>query len=77
MIMAAIRLRRHITGEWLLALTGIASVLFGLLLFTVPGAGALVIAWWIGAYVLVFGVLMLALAFRLRRWTHSLQPLGA
>jgi uncharacterized membrane protein HdeD (DUF308 family) len=73
-IAAAVRLRRHFAGEWLLVLTGIASVLFGVLLFAAPGAGAVVLAWWLGAYIFIFGVLMLALAFRLRRWSGSLTP---
>ncbi len=68
-ILAAVRLRRHIAGEWLLALAGLVSVAFGLLLFSFPGAGALALVWWMGAYVFVFGVLVLSLAFRLRQWS--------
>jgi uncharacterized membrane protein HdeD (DUF308 family) len=73
-IVAAIRLRRFIRGEWLLVLTGVASIVFGFLLFAAPGPGAVVIAWWIGAYIFVFGLLMIALAFRLRRWHGELSP---
>jgi uncharacterized membrane protein HdeD (DUF308 family) len=67
-ITAAIRLRRIVEHEWLLGLAGVASVIFGVPLFGAPGPGAIVIAWWIGAYALVFGVIMLALSFRLRSW---------
>jgi len=70
-LMAAVRLRRHIKGEWLLVLLGVASVLFGILLFAAPIAGALVIALWFGAYALVFGVLLVALGFRLRGWSRT------
>src|SRR3712207_2895613 len=65
-VAAAIRLRRELEGEWMLALAGIASVLFGILLFVQPGAGALALVWIIGAYAVVYGVLLLILAFRLR-----------
>jgi uncharacterized membrane protein HdeD (DUF308 family) len=67
-LMAAVRLRKYITGEWLLALGGIASLLFGILLIIAPVAGALVLALWVGAYTLVFGVLLIALGLRLRSW---------
>jgi uncharacterized membrane protein HdeD (DUF308 family) len=67
-LVAAVRLRKYVTGEWLLAMGGIASIAFGVLIIIAPLAGALVIALWVGAYTLVFGVLMIALGFRLRSW---------
>lgn len=67
-VIAAIRLRKEIEGEFWLALSGIASILFGVVLFLFPGTGALAVVWMIGIYGLVFGVLTLILAFRLRSW---------
>jgi uncharacterized membrane protein HdeD (DUF308 family) len=65
-IAAAIRLRRVIHGEWLLALSGVFSVLFGLVLFAFPAAGALAIAWTLGAYTAASGIVLIALGIRLR-----------
>jgi uncharacterized membrane protein HdeD (DUF308 family) len=70
-IAAAIKLRKHVQGEWLLALTGIASLIFGVLIMAAPLAGALVIAIWVGAYAMIFGVLLIALGFRLRSWAQG------
>lgn len=75
-IVAAVRLRRHVSGEWLLALAGVASVVFGVLLASIPAVGALVIALWFGAYALVFGIILVVLGFRLRSWEHTLLPGG-
>jgi len=65
-IAAAWRLRRHVAGEWLLALSGVASVVFGVLVTLAPITGALVLALWFGAYIFVFGLLLIGLGFRLR-----------
>lgn len=66
-IVAAIRLRQEIEGEVWLALAGVASVLFGAMLVLFPAAGALSVAWLIGAGAVVFGAFMIALGLRLRR----------
>jgi uncharacterized membrane protein HdeD (DUF308 family) len=65
-VIAAIRLRQVIRNEWLLALSGIASVLFGIVLFVAPGAGAVALVWLIAAFAIVDGILLLLLSFRLR-----------
>ena len=72
-IAAAIQMRKHITGEWLLALSGIISILFGAMLLYNPVAGALAVVWLIGIYAVVSGVLLLALGVKLRGLVHSLD----
>jgi uncharacterized membrane protein HdeD (DUF308 family) len=52
-------------GRWWLALGGIASIIFGILLIIEPFIGAVVLTLWIGAYAVVFGVFLLVLAFQL------------
>jgi uncharacterized membrane protein HdeD (DUF308 family) len=68
-IVAAVHLRRA-HGEWLLVLNGVLSVLFGLLVILWPGAGLLTLLWMLGAYTIFFGILLVALAFRLRSHHH-------
>jgi uncharacterized membrane protein HdeD (DUF308 family) len=67
-LVAAVRLRKIITNEWLLILAAIASVAFGVILLFQPAAGALALIWLIGAWALVFGILLMILAFRMRNW---------
>jgi uncharacterized membrane protein HdeD (DUF308 family) len=70
-IMAAIRLRKIITGEWMLVLAGVASVALGLFLLSRPAVGAIALVIWIGVYAFVSGILLIALAFELRRWLRN------
>jgi uncharacterized membrane protein HdeD (DUF308 family) len=80
-IAAAIRLRKHIENEWLLALSGVVSIVFGVLMFLQPGAGALAVVWLIGSFAIFFGILLIALGFRLKglagRTATGETPVGA
>ncbi|WP_247886410.1 HdeD family acid-resistance protein [Azospirillum brasilense] len=71
MIAAAIRLRTS-HGKWWLGFGGLASIVWGILLFVAPAEGAVVMTWWLGAYALVFGGVLIVLAFRLRG--HRNEP---
>lgn len=66
-IIAAVRLRKQIQGEWLHALSGLLSIVFGLAVVLRPGAGAIALAWLIGWFAIFFGVMLLVMAFRLRK----------
>src|SRR5258705_3563629 len=70
-IVAARRVRKLIRHEWLWILSGLLSVAFGVLLFLLPAAGAVALAIWIGAYMLVFGALLIAFGIRLRSWGRA------
>jgi uncharacterized membrane protein HdeD (DUF308 family) len=65
-IVGAIRLRKEIDNEWMLILSGVLSILFGVILIISPGAGALALIWVIGTYAILAGIIYIILAFRLR-----------
>jgi len=65
-ISAAIQLRKIITGEWMLVIAGILSILFGVGLIAYPGPGILAVVWLIGTYAVVFGAVMVGLGISLR-----------
>jgi uncharacterized membrane protein HdeD (DUF308 family) len=69
-IMAAIRLRKEIEGEWLLGVSGAISLLLGIgivaLVLPNPAATMLSAAWLIAIYAFIVGVALVAQAFRLR-----------
>lgn len=73
-IVGAIRIRKEIDNEWWLILSGAISVLFGLALLIMPGAGALALIWLIGAYAIIFGGLLVGFAFRLKKHSHPEKP---
>jgi uncharacterized membrane protein HdeD (DUF308 family) len=64
-IVLAVRLRNHLRGgDWLLLAGGLAAIVFGTILLTLPAIGALALVWLIGTYAIVAGALYLALAYR-------------
>lgn len=65
-------------GRWWVVLAGVASLVWGVLLWQGPVTGAIVLAWWLGSYAFIFGLLLLVIAFRLRQRAHgtgSVAPL--
>src|SRR5262249_42932191 len=72
-IATAIKLRKQVSNEWLLILSGALSVLFGVLVIAMPNAGALSVVWVIGIYAVLFGILLLSLAAKLKGLTSPPQ----
>ena len=66
-IVFAVRVRRHIQGEWLLILSGVLAIVLGLLFAANPYAGVAVTTLWIGIGSLLYGVLQVLVAFKLRK----------
>jgi uncharacterized membrane protein HdeD (DUF308 family) len=66
MLVAALRSRRRARGRGWRIFGGIVSIVFAVLLIVAPFVGALVLTWWIGSWALVFGVVLIMLAFQLR-----------
>jgi uncharacterized membrane protein HdeD (DUF308 family) len=65
-IVAAMRLRKEISGEVWLALSGVLSVLFAFMLMLNPGIGVIALIWLIGGYALIMGVFLILLGVELR-----------
>ena len=70
-IIGAIELRNVIEDEWWLILDGALSVLFGILLFIMPGAGALALIWLIALFAIAFGILMIGFAFKVKKFKEA------
>jgi uncharacterized membrane protein HdeD (DUF308 family) len=73
-IATAVSMRKQIEGEWLLILSGVLSVILGVVLALFPGPGALALVLWLGVYALVSGALLIAHSIRLRSWAKSHEP---
>ena len=71
-LVAAYQLRDRIRGHLLLAINGIVSIAFGILLLLMPGAGALAVVWLIGVYAIASGILLLTHAMRLYQRSRQL-----
>jgi uncharacterized membrane protein HdeD (DUF308 family) len=70
-IIGAIRLRKEIDNEWLLLIHGVLAVLFGLMVLVRPGAGAVALIWLIGSFALASGIVLVVLAFGLKRHARA------
>jgi uncharacterized membrane protein HdeD (DUF308 family) len=65
-IVAAVRLRKIIRGEWLLALGGAMSIVFGAVVIGQPGVALVGLSWSLGIFAVVSGLVLIALGMRLR-----------
>ena len=76
-IVMAIMLRREIENEWSIALSGVLSVILGIVLILLPGAGLLAYTWLIGILALAVGIALIYYAFRVRKQRTSVSPRAA
>jgi uncharacterized membrane protein HdeD (DUF308 family) len=75
-VIAAIQLRKELDNEFWMALGGVASIVFGVLLVAAPGEGLISLVWLVGIWAVVFGVSSLSLAYRLHKIDASLSKPG-
>ena len=65
-VVAAIRLRDVISGEWMMGLSGVLSIIFGVLVVAQPNSGAIALVYLFGFYAILAGISQIVLGFRLR-----------
>jgi uncharacterized membrane protein HdeD (DUF308 family) len=73
-IVAGLKLRKELPGEWVLILSGVLTTVFGVLMGLLPWAGLLSLIWMIGAYSLFFGIFFIIFGFRLRSIAKTRPP---
>ena len=72
-IMAGWEIRKIVEGEWVLYVGGALAIIFGLILFFRPGAGALSVIWLIGTFMILWGILQVILSFELRGFQKDMK----
>jgi uncharacterized membrane protein HdeD (DUF308 family) len=72
-VVAAIRLRKVIEGEWRLAFVGLLAILFGIFLIAQPSRGLLTVLWVLGLFALIDGIALIGLSFKMRSMGHQLE----
>ena len=65
-IILAVRLRKEIEGEWWMALSGLAGIVFGVFMVARPGAGALAVLWLVAIWAVVGGVCLVIFSFKVK-----------
>ena len=70
-IVSGLEFRKVLPGEWMMIVTGIMSIILSFLLFLMPKAGAATLIWILAFFLIVFGVLQILIAFRLRKIRHG------
>jgi uncharacterized membrane protein HdeD (DUF308 family) len=70
---AGFRLRKVIKGEWWLVLSGLLRLAFGVILFARRGTRNQALAWITGVYALAYGIVMIGLSLRLKRFHADLS----
>lgn len=70
-IIAAYELRKHIADDVWMLFVGIASIIFGILVFLNPLTSALAITFVFGVYALMFGIFLLGLGQSIRNFHLS------
>lgn len=73
MIYQAIKLRADITNEWLLVANGALSLVLGLVFIIFPGAGAVSLIWLVALYIILFGVLLIMMGWKMRGVVNDLR----
>jgi uncharacterized membrane protein HdeD (DUF308 family) len=65
-IVMVIILRREIENEWSIALSGVLSVILGIVLVLLPDAGLVAYTWLVGLLTLAVGIALIYYAFKVR-----------
>jgi uncharacterized membrane protein HdeD (DUF308 family) len=72
-VATAVRMRDVISNEWFLGLSGLLTVVLGVILLVRPAEGALALVTVIGVFAILWGVSLVSFGLRLRRLGTALR----